>query len=711
MTLKWIKGTVIALVVIFSELVMSHAVMSQENNQFQKLNSSASNPVNNNDSAKLPPVMDRSLFFADPQIAKAQISPDGQFLAFQKPLNDVLNVWVKRLDEPFDAARPVTTDTNSPVLFYVWSEDGKYILYQQDKGGNENFHIYAVAPGAIPAQGSKTPPARDLTPLENIQARIYAVPEKAPNTIIVGLNDRNPQLHDVYRINLTTGARELLIKNDQNVASWAADLAGNIRLAVRQTADGGTEILRVENQGKTLVPVYTCSFEETCSPLRFHPDGDRVYMITNKGNDVDLIRLVLFNPKTQQSELVDADPQRQVDFSGAIFSDATDELMATYYVGDRLRIYPQNQDFARDLALLQKNLPEGDLVFGSATNDERLRLVKVESDVDPGSTYLFDRQTGTVEKLYESRPELPNEYLAPMRSVRYTARDGLEIPAYLTIPKGVEPRNLPVVVIPHGGPWARDTWGYDPYAQFLANRGYAVFQPNFRGSTGYGKAFLNAGNEEWGRGAMQHDITDGVKYLIQQGIADPERVGIFGISYGGYATLAGLAFTPELYQAGISYVGPSNIITLINAIPPYWVPIKRIFTKRVGNPEDPEDKARLLRQSPLFAAKQIRAPLLVIQGANDPRVKKAESDQIVVALRELEQEVHYLVAPNEGHGFRREDNRLAVAVAIESFFARYLNGRAQESISPDVKARLDALTINVEDVTVPERPRRAELEK
>lgn len=717
LNLKWIKGTGIALVLIVSELVISYAAMSQENqsqenHQFQKPNVPAPNPVNNsvnnNNLAKLPPLIDRKLFFADPQIANAQISPDGKFLAFQKPLNNVLNVWAKSLYEPFNAAHPVTADTDSPILTYVWSEDGKYILYVQDKGGNENFHIYAVAPGAIPAQGAEANPARDLTPLENIQARIYAVPEKAPNTIIVGLNDRNPQLHDVYRINLTTGARELLIKNDQNVAGWVADLDGNVRLAVRQTADGGTEILRVENQGKTLVPVYTCSFAETCYPLRFHPDGDRVYLISNKGNDVNLIRLVLFNPTTQQSKVVDADPQRQVDFGGAIFSEATDELIATYYVGDRLRIYPQNPDFARDLALLQKKLPAGDLSFSSATNDERLRLVQVESDVDPGSTYLFDRETGNLEKLYESRPDLPSDSLAPMRPVRYTARDGLEIPAYLTVPKGVEPRNLPVVVVPHGGPWARDTWGYYSYAQFLANRGYAVFQPNFRGSTGYGKAFLNAGNEQWGTGAMQHDITDGVNYLIQQGIADSKRVGIFGISYGGYATLAGLAFTPKLYQAGISYVGPSNIITLLNAIPPYWVPIKKVFTLRVGNPEDPKDQERLRRQSPLFAAQQIQAPLLVIQGANDPRVKKAESDQIVVALRDLGRPVQYLVAANEGHGFRREDNRLAVAAAIESFFARYLNGRAQESVSPDVKARLEALTVDVKEVTAPQQSSRTE---
>ncbi|HEY9710859.1 MAG TPA: S9 family peptidase, partial [Oculatellaceae cyanobacterium] len=428
----------------------------------------------------------------------------------------------------------------------------------------------------------------------------------------------------------------------------------------------------------------------------------RVYMVANKGNDVDRTRLVLFNLESKESELVDVDPKKEVDFGGLLFSEATDELIATFYVGDRLRIYPKNEEFARNLTFLQKELPEGDLALQSVTKDDRLYLVAVRSDVDPGSVYLFNRETGKVEKLYESRPELPKENLAAMRPIRYTARDGREIPAYLTTPKGVEQRNLPVVIMPHGGPWARDIWGYNPYAQFFANRGYAVLQPNFRGSEGYGKDFLNAGNKQWGTGAMQHDITDGVKYLIDQGIADPKRVGIFGGSYGGYATLAGLAFTPDLYAAGISFVGPSNIVTLIKTIPPYWLPIKKSFMLRVGNPDNPEDLKRLREQSPLFSAKQIKAPLLVIQGANDPRVKQAESDQIVVALRDLGREVKYLVAPNEGHGFRGETNQLAVTAAIERFFAPYLGGRYQESMSEEVKKQLQALTVDVSTVKAPE---------
>ncbi|NEO33577.1 MAG: prolyl oligopeptidase family serine peptidase [Symploca sp. SIO3C6] len=677
---------------------MSNPASSQQENQF--LANSIVNYTKNNDYLeKLPPLIEREVFFGNPQIANAKLSPDGKFLAFQKPFQGVLNVWVKRLEEPFEQAHPVTADPNRPIPFYFWSRDGRYILYGQDQGGNENFHIYAVDPTANVAIKDSAPRARDLTPFNDIQARIYARPKATPNHIIVGLNDRNPKLHDVYRLNLSTGEREILLENEQNVANWSTDLEGNIRLGIRQTDDGGTEILRV--QGKDLESVYTCNFEESCSPLRFHKDGKRVYMITNKGDNVDTTRLVLFNPASKDSELVDVDPQQSVDFGGAIFSQATDDLIATYYIGDRLRIYAQNEETARDLALLKEELPEGDFYFDSATNDDQLVLVKVSRDIDPGSTYLFNRKTRQLEKLYESRPELPSQHLAAMNPLRYQSRDGLEIPAYLTIPKGVEPKHLPVVIFPHGGPWARDEWGYDPIVQFLANRGYAVFQPNFRGSTGYGKAFLNAGNQEWGTGAMQHDISDGVKYLIAQGIADPDKIAIFGASYGGYATLAGLAFTPELYTTGISYVGPSNILTLLRAIPPYWGPIKKIFKVRVGDLEDPEDRIRLRRQSPLFAAQQIKAPLLVIQGANDPRVKQVESDQIVVALRDLGRQVKYLVAPDEGHGFRQETNRLAVTAAIEEFLARQLGGRQQESISPEIKARLEALTVDVDSVSTP----------
>ena len=642
--------------------------------------------------ATQPPLIDRELFFADPEITGAQLSPDGQFLAFQKPLDGVINVWVKGIDEPMAAARPVTADSESPIPFYLWSADGQYILYAQDKGGNENFRIYAVEPETL---NEGTPNTRDLTPLENITVEVYGMPKQTPNQIIIGLNDRDPRFHDVYRLDLTTGERTLLIQNNDNIASWTTDLEGNVRLAYRQTIEGGNEILAVEDG--ILTPAYTCDIEETCLPVRFHPDGQQVYLQTNR--DGDLIQLELFNVETQQSQLVEVDPENEVDFGGAIFSQVTDELIVTYYTGDRVRIYPKDDALAADLAFLRQQLPEGEIAVQSLTQDDQLALISVKSDVNPGSVYLFDRAAQTLNKLYDSRPDLAEYELAVMQPIRYAARDGLEIPAYLTLPSGGATENVPLIVMPHGGPWARDFWGYNPFTQFLANRGYAVLQPNFRGSTGYGKAFLNAGNGEWGTGAMQHDITDGVQYLIDQGIVDPTRVGIFGGSYGGYATLAGLTFTPDLYAAGASVVGPSSLITLLDSIPPYWAPIRATFTLRVGDPDDPSERERLEAQSPLFFADQIQAPLLVVQGANDPRVKQAESDQIVVAMRELGYPVEYLVAPDEGHGFRKEINRLAMVAALERFFAEHLGGRYQAEMSPELQAQLESLTVDINTVT------------
>ncbi|MEO0984784.1 MAG: alpha/beta fold hydrolase [Cyanobacteria bacterium J06639_14] len=641
----------------------------------------------------LPPLIDRDLFFGDPEIVGAQLSPDGRFLAFQKPLNGVINVWVKGIEEPMEAARPVTAGSENPVQIYRWSVDGRYILYAQDKGGNENYHLYAVDPASL---SEATPEARNLTPIDGVTVELYGIPQQTPNEIVIGLNDRDPRFHDVYRLDLTTGERTLVIQNDANIFGWMTDATGSVRIAYRQTLAGGNETLAV-NDG-VLTPVYTCKIEETCSPLRFHQNGRQIYIATNR--DRDLSQLELLDLETQQSQIVEADPENQVDFGQAVFSEATDELIATAYVGDRVRIYPQTDKFAADLAFLRQQFPEDDLSLESLTRDEQLALVGVSSDVNPGSMYLFDRGAQTLAKLYDYRPELASNVLAVMQPIRYTARDGLEIPAYLTLPPGIEPANLPVVILPHGGPWARDMWGYNPFTQFLANRGYAVLQPNFRGSTGYGKAFLNAGNAEWGTGAMQHDITDGVQYLIDEGIADPDRVGIFGGSYGGYATLAGLAFTPELYAAGVSFVGPSNLITLLNSIPPYWAPLRATFALRLGDPEDPSDRERLASQSPLFFADQIQAPLMVIQGANDPRVKQAESDQIVVALRDLNQPVEYLVAPDEGHGFAKENNLLASMAALERFFAEHLGGRYQAAMSPEIQAQLAALTVDVDTVTV-----------
>ncbi|MDD9967277.1 MAG: prolyl oligopeptidase family serine peptidase, partial [Myxococcales bacterium] len=647
--------------------------------------------------AGMPPLVERELLFGDPEIDRGRLSPDGRFLSFRKPYRDVMNIWVKAIAEPFDKARPLTADSR-PVTGYFWSEDSRRILYVQDKGGDENFHLYAVDPVAEPEEQSGVPVARDLTPYDGVRALLYAVPENTPDRVIVGLNDRDPAAHDVYALDLNTGKRRLLIKNDLNAVRFIVDLQGQVRLAIRLSQEGGTDILEVRNNRVGEKPVYSCTAEERCQPIRFHKDGRRVYLSTN-GGQRDLVELVLWEPGTGKEESVDADPQGQVDFGGAFFSDATDELAFTYYVGDRLRVYPKTEAATQDWQRIAAALPDGDISFQSGTEDDSLILLSVGADIDPGASYLYDRTRGTVELVYRPLPKLPLERLSPTKAVRYTARDGLTIPGYLTVPKGLASSPKPAaVILPHGGPWSRDQWGYDPFVQLLANRGYVVLQPNFRGSAGYGKKFLNLGNKQWGTGTMQHDITDGAKWLAQQGIADPGRIAIMGGSYGGYATLAGVAFTPEVYAAGVDIVGPSSIKTLLETIPPYWAPIKKIFSVRVGDLDDPEDAARMRAQSPLHAAGNIRAPLLVIQGANDPRVKQSESDQIVSALRELGRPVEYLVAPDEGHGFRGEKNRLAMAVAIERFLAKHIGGRAQSGISDEVGKTLAAITVDVSQV-------------
>jgi dipeptidyl aminopeptidase/acylaminoacyl peptidase len=646
---------------------------------------------------ELPELLDRNLFFGDPEISGAQISPDGRHITFIRPYQGVRNIWIKATEQTFDQARPLTAD-DKPVPGYFWSQDGAYVLYVQDRGGDENFHVWAVDPDGELEADSGVPAARNLTDFDGVRAMIIAVPRQTPDRMLVGLNDRDPALHDVYAVTISSGERELLIQNDQNIAGWVADLEGQVRLAMRQDTAGGMELIRVED-GTLGEVILSCTWEETCAPIRFFPEGDKAWFMSNRGEENDLVGLYVMDVHSGELELFERDPDNEVDFGGAVFSPDTDQLLATVYVGDRPRIYPHNDAFAADLEFLREQLPEGEIGLPSQTTDGSLALVSLSRDVDPGAVYLFNRGERTIELLYRSRPEIPVESMASMQPIRYTARDGLEIPAYLTLPHGVEPENLAVVAVIHGGPWARDTWGYRSQVQFLANRGYAVLQPNFRSSTGFGKAFLNAGNNQWGD-AMQDDITDGIKYLIEQGIADPDRVCIMGGSYGGYATLAGMTFTPELYACGVNIVGVSNLITLINSIPAYWGPARMLFTLRMGDPETEEGRAQLERQSPINHVDAIQKPLLIIHGANDPRVRQAEADQIVVAMREAELPVEYIVAPDEGHGFRGRENRLAMFARIEQFLADHLGGRYQPDMEADISERLAAITVDIAGVEV-----------
>jgi dipeptidyl aminopeptidase/acylaminoacyl peptidase len=630
------------------------------------------------------PLLDRELFFGNPEIIGADLSPDGRYIAFMKPLDGVRNVWVKRTEEPFDAARPVTRDPKRPIPGFSWSRDAKYILFVQDQAGDENYNVFAVDPAET------EPVARNLTGVQGVRTFIYAVPKTQPDILYAGLNDRDKAWHDLYRVRISTGERTLVRTNTDRIASWIFDNAGQLRLAVRSTENGDTEILRVDDAGFT--KIYSCNVFEECSFEHFHKDGRRAYFITNTGNG-DLARLTLLDAETGAEEPVETDPEGRVDISGATFSEPTDELLATTYEDDKPRRYFKDKDLEADFELIRARLPGREISRASHTRDERVWLVSAWSDVEPGETWLFRCDTKELTLQYRVRERLPREPLAAMQAIRYASSDGLEIPAYLTLPNGVEPRNLPVVMVPHGGPWVRDDWSYDTIAQFLTNRGYAVLQPNYRGSTGYGKRFLDASNGEWGR-KMQDDLTWGVKHLVERGIADAARVGIFGGSYGGYAVLAGVAFTPELYAAGVSIVGPSNLLTLLESIPAYWEAGRIMMYRRMADPRTPEGKELLERESPLFSASSIRTPLMVVQGANDPRVKKAESEQIVVALRDRGFPVEYVLAPDEGHGFARPVNNMAMMMAAEKFLAKHLGGRYQEGGTAEVVARLGELTVD-----------------
>ncbi|HET6206546.1 MAG TPA: S9 family peptidase, partial [Terracidiphilus sp.] len=586
----------------------------------------ASMAAGQNKDAGLPPLIDRDVIFGNPEIGGAQLSPDGRYMAFLKPWKDTRNVYVKGVSEPFSAARLLTTETKRPVAGYLWTQDSKYIVFAKDHDGDENFNVYAVDPAAKPAPGAEAPASRDLTGLKGVRVMLYEAPKSDPDSLYIGLNDRDKAWHDLYKLKISTGEKTLVRKNTDRVTGWSFDLKGQLRLATRSAVNGDTEILSVDADKLTLI--YSCTVFETCHPLHFQPDGAHTYMESNKGTD--LVSLLLLDPQTGKTEMVESDPKGKVDLGGALFSEKTDELIETWYTADRVKVYFKDKAFGEDNHWIEQQFPGKDILVVSRTRDEQLWLVTVEADTEPGQTFLFDRKARTLTSQYKVREKLPRNDLAEMKAVSYKSSDGLEIPAYLMLPKGAPSTSLPALVLPHGGPWGRDEWGYNSLAQFFANRGYAVLMPNFRGSTGYGRKFLDAGNLEWGR-KMQDDLTWGVKYMVAQGIADPKRVGILGGSYGGYAVLAGVAFTPDLYAAGVDIVGPSNLITLLESIPPYWESIRKMFAVRMGDASTADGKKVLIDASPLNSAAKIKTPLLVAQGANDPRVNRREAEQIVVA--------------------------------------------------------------------------------
>jgi dipeptidyl aminopeptidase/acylaminoacyl peptidase len=653
--------------------------------------------------AEQPPIIDSYLFFGQDGISGEQISPDGRFISFLKSDAGARNIWVKKTSEPFSAARRVSTWAN--VRDYFWSRDSKFILYSQDVGGDENFNVYAIDLTLFPNPPPGVPLTRELTNQRGVQTVIYSMPADRPDIIYLGLNDRDPRWHDLYELHLSTGERLLLHKNTERITNWVFDHDATPRLAVRRTEAGDLEYLRVDPDG--LKVTYSCGVLESCGQRGFDAENRLVYMVTNKG-PLNLTELEMLDPATGATTPVESDPQGRVDFGGLILSEADHRVLFTQYEDDGIRRYFEDHAFEAQFRRLESQFPGKDVrlgtrtdecldsrtpdaCLGARTTDESSWIISVRSDTEPGEVYLWNPKAQSLALQYRVSEDLPRAALSERRPSHYKSSDGLDIPAYLTLPKGLPAANLPLIVNPHGGPWARDMFGYNGFAQFLANRGYAVLQPNFRGSTGYGKAYLNAGNGEWGR-KMQDDLTWGVKALVADGTVDRKRVGIVGGSYGGYATLAGVAFTPDLYAAAVDMEGPSNLVTFINAIPPYWESGRRFWYAHVADPRTEQGKALLTAESPLTRASAIVAPLMVVHGKNDPRVNIQESAQIVAALRDAGKPVEYFVGPNAGHGYAQHS-------AMESFLAKYLGGRSEADVPADVATRPKEIRVDPHTVS------------
>jgi dipeptidyl aminopeptidase/acylaminoacyl peptidase len=614
-------------------------------------------------------------FFDNPERALARLSPDGTRISYLAPVDGVLNVWVRPAEGGGDGV-PVTRDTHRGIRSYLWSRDSRRIVYLQDEGGDENHHLFAV--DLAPGPGGSVAPGRDrdLTPFPGVRAGLIAAPRATPRHLLVSMNLRDRSAFDAYRLTLASGRIALVARNPGNVIGWVADRAGRVRAAYAQTPTGDYQVLARPDEDAEFALVAEYANEDDGHPYAFTADGRALYVGSARG--AERRRLVELDLETGAELVVDADDE--VDLGAPVLSDRTGELLGAFYRRDRILLHAFEEALGRDWKAIRR-LHHGDPSITGQDAEERRWILTFDDDRDPGATFRFDRATGEAELLYRSRPWLRPETLAAVEPLVIRSRDGLDLRSYLTLPVGStreERPALPMVLVVHGGPWARDSWGYDPEAQFLANRGYAVLQVNYRGSSGFGKAFMHAAEREFA-GRMHDDLVDGVRWAVEAGVADPERVAIYGGSYGGYAALVGATFTPELFAAAISYVGPSSLVTLIRSFPPYWRPfLESTWYRYVGDPDDPDQLADLEARSPLNRVDAIRAPLLVIQGANDPRVTKRESDQIVAALRERGVAVEYLVADDEGHGFARPQNRLRAYRAIEVFLARHLGGRAGE---------------------------------
>ena len=604
----------------------------------------------------------RRALYGNPVKSSASIAPDGSMLAWLAPDNGVMNVWVGGLD--VEGGRTVTRDTERGISSYFWAADSRHIFYIQDVGGDENFRLYSVD-----LEGGET---RDLTPFENVRVQVLDRNKDFPDDLLIGLNRENPQSHDVFRLHLPTGELTLVAKNPGNVIGWVSDRSFKVRGAVAMREDGGQELLirKTEESDWESYRVWDPEDALTSSPTGFSKDGRYLNMLDSHGANAG--RLVEMDLETREIRVIAEDPE--YDVSAENTDPNTYKTRMVGFLRSRLEWTVLDESIREDIDAVRK-LHDGDFTIASTDDADRIWVIRFFSDNDPGSFYLYRRDTKKGELLFHARPELARYQLAPMEPVTIPARDGLKIHAYITFPAGAGRSNLPMVLNVHGGPWVRDIWGYHAEAQWLANRGYICLQVNYRGSRGYGKAYLNAGNREWG-GRMHDDLVDAVAWAVSHGYADPDRVAIYGGSYGGYAALVGATFTPELFRCAVDIVGPSNLITFIRSIPPYWQPMIKMLHERVGNPDtEPEF---LVSRSPLTFANNIRIPMLIVQGANDPRVKQAESEQIVAAMREHGIDHEYMLFPDEGHGFAKPENKMKFYGVAEKFLADHLGGHYEQ---------------------------------
>lgn len=611
---------------------------------------------------ELPPLISREILFGNPERVLPKLSPDGTRLAWIAPdTKNVQQVWIRTVGKEDDKA--VTADKKRGIRRYLWAENSKTLLYLQDADGDENWHLYGVDLGS----GN----VRDFTSFQGVQARVTATDPNYPDELLVSLNVRDRHLHDVYRLNLTTGALVLDTQNPGDVADFSADAKFQIRAAQVATPNGGTEIRIREDATspwKTLIKVGP---DEILDFLDFTADGKSAYLQSSIGSNT--ARVVERNIVTNAERVIAS--SEEVDANGEFIHPRTHVVQAVSFAPGRARWAVTDPSVKQDFEGIAR-LFDGDFNVINRDAKDAIWLVGFTSDHGPIRYYAWDRAAKKGTFLFVHQPKLEGLALASMKPVVIQSRDGLTIHGYLTLPVGVAPENLPLVLLVHGGPWGRDVWGYSSTAQWFANRGYACLQVNFRASTGYGKKFLNAGDRQWGL-KMHDDLIDSVNWAVKQGMADPQKVAIYGGSYGGYAALAGVTFTPEVFACAVDIVGPSNLKTLIAAIPTYWKPIRSMFDARMGNVDDPKDAELIKNASPLFKADRIVRPLLIGQGANDPRVNKAESEQIVSAIEKNGGRVTYVIYSDEGHGFARPENRIDFNARAEAFLSNCLGGRAE----------------------------------